>query len=287
MSFAVPDDAPPGIYSVQIVMPNVSGFAEFGDSIFSNVEFIEVVLPATARFQISSETLYAREETSPASFGSDEVRVRVSAFPITATLTDLILGDEQRFDSPEFEDVDSGETRDMTAVLFHQDAPITGIAMVVTGYEIDSEKAYREQINSFTDAFLHYLKIALAAIVPEPGAGAVALGLKGLIELGLAHPIILAIAAAVTLAVITFVSLWAPADLIIEDSLGLTTLDLAHLTNANLPLPPSSTHTSQQGIKVNVAPLEKITNQYHERREYVSDDEESRYEITYRINRVA
>jgi hypothetical protein len=287
MSFVVPDDAPPGVYTVQIVMPNVSGFPDFGDTIFSNVEYIQVVPSSTARFQISSETLHAREETSPAFFGSDEVRVRVSAFPITATLTDLILGDEQRFDSPEFGDVDSGETRDMTAVLFHQDAPIAGVAMVITGYEIDSEKAYRDQINSFTDAFLHYVKIALAAIATGLGAGALALGLKDLIKLGLAHPIILAIAAAVTLAVIIFVALWAPADLIIEDSLGLTTLDLAALTNANLPLPSPSNHTSQQGIKVTVAPLEKIPNQYRERRDYRSDDEDSIYQITFRYNRVA
>ena len=36
----------------------------------------------------------------PAWFGSDEVRVRVRAYPITASLTDLTLGDEQAYDSP-------------------------------------------------------------------------------------------------------------------------------------------------------------------------------------------
>jgi hypothetical protein len=287
ITFAMPDDLPPGIYRLRIVMPNVSGFPQFGDTIFSNEEFIQLVPPANARFQIASETLHCREETSPAFLGSDEVRVRVSAFPITAALTELLLGDEQRFDSPEFGDFDSGETRDMQAVLFHQDAPIDGVAMVVTGYEIDSEKAYRDQINSFTDAFLHYLKIALAAIGAGLGGAAMAVGLKDLLALGLAHPIILALAAAVTLAVIIFVSLWAPADLLIEDTMGFTLLDLASLTNANLPLPSPSSYTSHQGIKVKVTPLEKIANQYRERREYVSDDEDSSYEITFRYNRVA
>jgi hypothetical protein len=287
MTFVVPDDAPPGVYSLQIVMPNVSGFPEFGASILSNMEFIQVAPPATARFQISSEKLIAREETSPATFGSDEVRIRVSAFPVTATLTSLILGAEQRFDSPEFGDVDSGETRDMTAVLFHQDAPVDGVALIVTGYEIDSEKAFRDQINSFTDAFLHYLKIALAAITTGLGAAALAIGVKDLIALGLAHPIILAVAAAVTLAVVVFVALWAPADLLIEDSMGFTLIDLSALTNANVPLPATSTHTSQQGIKVTVTPLEKIPNQFRERRSYRSDDEDSIYEIVFRYNRVA
>jgi hypothetical protein len=52
-----------------------------------------------------------------------------------------------------------------------------------------------------------------------------------------------------------------------------------------LPLP--SEHVTPQGVKVKVTPLEKIQNQYREKREYVSDDEGSRYEIVLRYNSVA
>jgi len=38
---------------------------------------------------------------------------------------------------------------------------------------------------------------------------------------------------------------------------------------------------------VKVTPLEKIPQQYTERREYISDDEDSRYEIVFRYNRLA
>jgi hypothetical protein len=38
---------------------------------------------------------------------------------------------------------------------------------------------------------------------------------------------------------------------------------------------------------VKVTPLEKIPNRYREKREYVRDDEGSRYEIVLRYNRVA
>jgi hypothetical protein len=38
---------------------------------------------------------------------------------------------------------------------------------------------------------------------------------------------------------------------------------------------------------VKVTPLEKIQNQYREKREYVSDDKGSRYEIVLRYNSVA
>jgi hypothetical protein len=287
ITFVVPADLPPAIYSVQIAVPNVSGFPVFGDTIVSNSQFIRIVPSPTSRFRIASETLTAQEETSPAFFGSDEVRVRVRAYPIIASLTDLTLGEQQCFDSPEFGDVDSGDVRQMQAVLFDQMGPIDGLVMIITGFEIDSEKAYRVQINSFTDAFLHYLKIALEGITASIAAGAFAVGVKDLLTFALSHPIILGIAAAVVLVVILIVAAWAPADLLIEDSLGFTLSDLDALTNTGLPVPEIAEYVSQQGIKVKVVPLEKIPTQYRERREYRSDKEDSRYEIVLRYNRVA
>jgi hypothetical protein len=287
LTFRVPDDLPPGIYAVQIVLPNVSGIPELGDPIVSNPQFVSVVPPETARFQIASETLTAVEETSPGFFGSDEVRVRVRAYPVSASLTELILGEEQAFDSPEFGDVDSGDVRDMTAVLFSHQQPIDALVMTIMGFEIDSEKAFREQINSFTDAFLHYLEIALKAIAAGAGAAALAIGLKDLLLLGLAHPVIVLIAAAVVLAVTLILAAWAPADLIIQDNIGLSAIDLAALTSAGFPSPAPAEYTTEGGIKVSVNPIEKIPNQYRETREYRSDKEDSHYEITLRYNRLA
>ena len=180
-----------------------------------------------------------------------------------------------------------GDLRQMAAVLFDQQGPMDGLVMTVMGYEIDSEQAYRDQINSFTDAFMHYLKIALAGIAAGITAGAVAVGIKTLLTTALAHPIIAAIAAAVVLVVILILAAWAPADLIIEDSLAFTLSDLDALTSAELPIPPVTQFISQQGIKVTINPLEKIPTQYKERREYRSDEEDSRYEIVLRYNRVA
>lgn len=287
ITFVVPADLPPGVYSVQVAVPNVSGFPTLGDPIVSNSQFIRVAPPPTARFRIASETLTAREETSPARFGSDEVRVRVRAYPVIATLTDLTLGAEQAFDSPEFGDVDSGDVRAMAAVLFNQQEPMDGLVMTIMGFEIDSEKAYRDQITSFTDAFLHYLKIALAGIAAAFTAGAVAVGIKDLLKFALSHPIILAIAAAVVLVVILILAAWAPADLIISDQLGFTTTDLAALTSVDSPMPDVAEYETEDGINVKIVPLEKTPTQYRERREYVSDEEESKYEIVLRYNGVA
>ena len=284
LTFVVPNDLPPLVFSVQIVMPNASGIPELGDPIVSNSQFIRVCAPATARFRISSETLTAKAETSPASFGSDEVRVRVRSYPIIANLNELKIGDEQPFDSPEFGDVDSGDVRQMQATLFNQVAAMDGMVMTVMGHEIDSEKAYREQINTFTDAFLDYLKIAVTAIVA--GIKASDISLKTLLKFAMKHPILVAIAAAVVLVVILILAAWAPADPIIVDQIGYTTCELDGLTNADLPLPPIIEYKTQDGIKVKVIPLEKIPTQYKERREYRSGPEESHYQIVLRYNRV-
>jgi len=48
-----------------------------------------------------------------------------------------------------------------------------------------------------------------------------------------------------------------------------------------------ATYKTHGGIEVNVTPVDKGPLQYCERREYVSEDEDSRYEITLRYNRVA
>jgi hypothetical protein len=278
--FRVPEDLAPGVYALQIVMPNVSGIPALGNPILSNPQYLNVVPPATARFQIASETLRAHKETSPASFGSDEVSIRVIAVPL---LPDLTSGSVQEANF-RFGDVDSGEQRDMTRALFTHQENIAGVAISVVGFEIDSEDAFKNQIDSFSGAFVDIIKkewdFIKATLAAAGGYQALkGLGVKGFIALG--------IAAAVTLAIDVFVALWAPADLIVEDTIGLSAIDLAAVTSANLPPPSSESNTTSGGIKVTAEPLDKRPQQLRERREYVSDDEESRYEIVLRYNRVA
>jgi hypothetical protein len=284
LTFRVPDDLPPGLYDMRVLVPNVA-VPEWGDVLFSDtVRAITVVPPSTARFQIASEMLHCREETSPASFGSDEVGIRILAVPL---FPDLTAGDAQTPNGGQpirFGDVDSGESRGMVHLLFAHQQPIAGAALSIMGFEVDGEEAFERQIDSFTDAYIEILKdeLKLAA------AGLAAIGgISKLSELGMKGLIVAAIAVAVVLAIDVFVALWAPADLIMEDSIGPTVSDLVQLTSVNFPLPAPSEYVTPQGIKVKVTPLEKIPQQYRERREYVSDDEESRYEIVLRYNRVA
>jgi hypothetical protein len=283
LTFRVPDDLPPGLYELVVLVPNVSQVPGWGDVLNSDGERITVVPPATARFQIASETLHAREETSPASFGSDEVGIKILAVPL---FPDLTAGEAQIPNGGEpirFGDVDSGETRGIVHLLFSHQQPIAGAALSIMGFEIDGEEAFERQIDSFTGAFIEILKDQLGFLADKLDLDDIkkleGLGAKGLIAL--------AIAVAVVLVIDVFVALWAPADLIIEDAIGPTTLDLVQLTSINFPLPLPSEHVTPQGIKVKVTPLDKITQQYREKREYISDDEESHYEIVLRYNRLA
>lgn len=280
LTFVVPDDLPPGIYELQLALPNTTGIPALGPIILSNIEFINILPPSTARFQVVAERLRAREETSPASFGSDEVALTVLA---AALLPDGSTGPLQRLDK-RFGDVDSGENRQINTVVFANTQEIAGLAMSIIGFEVDSERAFREQLESFSDAFVDFLELAWDKFREEllSGAGAVikALGLlKGAIAI--------AIAAVVAVAVIAVVAYWAPADLIMDDAIGYSVVELTELTNANVPSPGIEHLTSPQGLDINVTPLEKGALTYREFREYVSDEEDSNYEIYFRYNRTA
>ncbi len=285
LTFQIPADLAPGVYGFQVAVPNVSTFPGHGPVLLSNVEYISVATPSSARFEIRSETLFARAETSPASFGSDEVGIRILAVPL---FPDLSSGEAQLPNGGaaiRFGDVDSGETRAMDHVLFSHQQPIAGVALSIRGFEIDGEDAFEQQIESTLDVFISILKDQLAFVLDHlKEAGAIA---SKLASYGLQGLIAGAIAAAVVVAIDVFVAMWAPADPIIEDMIGPSTQDLVELTNVDVAPPAASEHVTPQGIRVRVTPLGKIPGQYRERREYISDDEDSRYEIVFRYNRLA
>lgn len=285
LSFRLPDDLPPGLYDFQVMVPNEGGDPGWGPTLFSNGQRIMVVPPATARFQITSETLHARRETAPASWGSDEVGIKILAAALFPDLGTSVPQSPNGGNPIRFGDVDSGESRAMEHVLFSHTQPILGGAVSILGFEVDGEDAFEQQIDSFTEAFIEVVKDVIDFIKDHlKEAGAIATKLAAM---GVAGAIAAAIAVAVALAIIAFVALWAPADLIIEDAIGPTIGELVALTSVNFPLPAPRSYTTAGGIKVKVTPLEKVAQQYRELREYVSDDEESRYEIVLRYNRLA
>lgn len=284
ITFKVPDSLPPGIYSVQVVVPNTSGIPVFGDSIISNTEFINVLPPPDARYTVVTERIDAREETSPSWFGSDEVGLHTISFGLDL---DLQPTPQQSIEFSSLGDVefDSGDHKDITTTVYQNDQPILGLFISVLGYEIDSQHAYNAMIHDWTQYFIDAVEEQAKTI----GSVILAIGVSSVIKLGWWGLLIAAIAAVVTIAVDLIISLWAPADLIIQDAIPLSILDIDALTSAAAPAPPFSTYTTNGNIVVNInqgVPPVKMPFQYRETRAYVSSDQDSIYELTYRYNRL-
>ena len=286
-TFTVPSDIPPGIYQVQVIVPNSVNNPAFGANIESNGEYINVLPPPTARYQIAVERIIARVETAPASWGSDEVGLQVVAVAMNLANQPLAVTTTKFKDVLGGVEFDSGTTRNIERIVFASDQPILAMVLAVLGHEVDSEDAYDREITEWSDIFTDLVKeqweFLLGLITTGGGLGAAinAIGWYGAIA-G-------AVAAAVVVAIDFITSLWAPADLIIEDNIALSIMALDRLTSVAAPIPPAGSFTSNAGIKVNVNTSivpEKIPFQYRETREYVSDEEESRYQITYRYNRI-
>ncbi len=290
LTFQVPEDLAPAVYQIQVVVPNITGIDALGTEIASNSEFISVIVPSTARFQVVSERIYARKETSPAWLGSDEVGLHTLAFPLFqdgsfGTAAPQLV--EQKFTDIQNIDFDTGTARDITRVIFKHDQPILGLVLSVRGDEIDSQDAYDHEVTSSMQFFIDLIKDQSKTI----GAAITALGgISALTKLGTIGLIIAGIAALVTVGIDIIVALWAPADPIIRDAIGLSIVDLSDLTSANAPAPAPSTHNSEDNIVVNVnknIPARKLPFEYHETREYISSDQDSYYELSYRYNRLS
>jgi hypothetical protein len=298
LTFSVPDDLAPGLYQFNVVVPNITGIPAFGAELLSNTEYLNVLPDPTARFEIVTETIWARQETSPAWWGSDEVGLHTLAFAFDTSLQLVDLpsfsdpskrenGQKQLFKDIQGIDFDSGDPpTDITRKVFAPDKPFLGMALVVLGDEIDSQGAYDDEVTSSWDYFVDLVESQLKYIAAAVGAA----GEDLLKNFTWKKVIFEAIALAVLAGIDALIAWWAPADPIIRDRIALSANDLATLTSANGPTPDPTSFTSQQGIVVNVnklIPPVKRPTEYHETRKYVCDAEDSRYGITYRYARVA
>jgi hypothetical protein len=286
LTFQAPSDLPPGIYWVNVIVPNITGNPVFGPYLESNTEFINLLPAPDAKYQVVVEKIVAREETSPSWWGSDEVGLHTitCGLDLSQQPTETNSIEFHALDGKEF---DSGDSMALNTVIFKNEQPFLAIVIGVLGYEIDSEHAYHAQITDWTDYFVYAVEEEWKAAL----AGVTALGgLSALTSLGWVGAIIAGIGVAVVGAIDLLVSFWAPADLIIEDTITLTIVDIDRLTSAYAPAPPQQTYTTAHGIKVDVndtVPPEKIPLQYKETRQYVCSDQDSRYELTYRYNRLS
>lgn len=297
LTFSIPDDLAPGTYWIQVVVPNTTGISQYGPELTSTTEFLNVVPSPNERFEIVTEWISAREETSPAWWGSDEVGLHTmaAAFDTNLQLIDMPdfidpsfrpLAQDRRFKDLESVDFDSGTSRDITRPVFQPDKPWLGMTLVVLGDEIDSSSAYHHEVTSTWDNFVNIVKEELPYISAALGGA----GGDLLKNFSWTKVIVEGIALLILAGIDALIAWWAPADPIIRDTIALSINDFATLTSANSPAPAPTTYDQPDGIKVDVnktIPPVKGPLEYHETRQYRCADQDSAYEIKYRFARTA
>lgn len=267
--FTIPEDLPEGVYRLHVVMPKDDG----SEVISPAPQYIRVMPPRTTRFQIATEELKAIRETSPSWLGSDEVGIKILS---TAINNAGEIGEIQSNDF-RFGDLDSGNTRQMDRVIFDQ-SNVAGVVIAIIGHEIDNDDLYEKEVEEFHKAFVEVLKSEWKVLVGTIGAAASTIALA----LGLSSGWAAAIGSVLMLSINSLIALVGRADLLIEDTIALSSLDLAALTSVNFPAPPTVSYNVSHGIEVTVEAVSKDV-QYREHRIY---DDDGKYRIRLRYNRV-
>jgi hypothetical protein len=291
----------PGDYEICLEVPNPDGKyhnylgePEIPEKLRSRWHPLIVRPKEDITYRITLDRLRCIEETDGAfgsTWGSDEVALTV--------LTGLIRkgSDPSRpedfvIESPDVEnpiwrdkDVNSGSPWLSIDKIIHSGQMPDVLAFYILGHEVDSEKAYKEQLDSFGKNFKEIWKTIFEFVVKNWAA--ISKGIEELAsQIGNYYTVIVvAVIAVITLAITIFIALWAPPDLIIADMISLTPEQIHFLTWPENPLPPSKVLPKMQGIRRKVDPINKIGNLYRERRWYRSNHQDSRYEMDIKLER--
>ena len=266
--FVIPSDIAPGVFELRVSF--VDHESPDGRTVQSTPQFVRVVPSRDTAFRLTVDELVCTEETD--GLGSDEVALTFFTGSIgrdgTVSPPSIIT---RRFD-----DVDSGESRDLDELLF-TGSNFNAVFVSVTGFEVDNERAYREQIESTGEAFILFWTILFDAIADiEDYTG------ETVSALVLIHGWWGGLTSIFTQALATFWALYAPADLIMNDRMVWSAAEIGRALRDDVPLPERSAE-SENGIDVSISLQTRRDGQYFEQRTYRSEDEDSTYRITYRL----
>jgi len=288
IGFKIPLDMPDGLYEISVVATDpISGMTYETPPYYR--PYLRVLEPFSGHFQVHTKSLTCNEETGwDIPYTSDEVAIDVGVFPVLASQRSPSIAHA----TGRFPDMDSGETRDMTLTLLDvaNNSNLLGIVVLIKGYEVDSEEAFKEMNDDLWELYKQYLKEELDLLQDLLERLSSLFENEEIAEFIKAHPIVAGIAAGVALATPLFIALWAPADIIIDDAIALAPEELLEMTAYNFPpphIPPySGPLTTASGIEVEVTDIQKEPGLFRETRQYKSDNEGSRYSIVMEYVRV-
>jgi hypothetical protein len=261
-----------------------------------------------ADYKIIIDELYCEQETQPwDSVWHDQVGIIISGIktdekgnvaPWNAT--------EDKFNNPNLACVDTGDTHPMDLWLlgnkngtgldaYERVTPNMNYALGLTGYEIDSDEVYQQQISSSWEVFkemwssdkwiTEMLEGGIAFVKMLDWISSKTAGAAG------------AIIAAIKFVVTLILSWWASPDLIMKDLISLTPTYLDYRTRLGTKQPKDYEYDVDK-IHVHVIPVtggkklvpasgdEPAYVEYAEKRKYVeSDSEKSTYWLTFKYRR--
>lgn len=288
--FTIPNRIPEGSYKFKVIFQNDTGIG-LTNQIQSNIQYLRVIPPVDTTFNITFKQLDVVQETQTqilwwsTDAGSDEPSITTIAIPIDFDLTPS----EGKIETVKYDDADSGDSYTVNKELFKRNR-IQGLSLAIIGYEVNNEDSYKEQVNSYIDSIIRVVSGVWDKIAKRVASAAIA---EIEIPIG-ALPSITSnsISLVVMGAIITSVAFWAPADLIIEDTINMTFKDFADLTNPNIPFSKVQAYWTRgnpnfnmpskidSNVYVEVLPISKSETEYIEIRKYFSLLEDSEYDIT-------
>lgn len=286
---------PPGIYTVEVLVPNDIGYAPAAGippkEFVSNDIWLDVQPSPDVGYRVTTDEAFCIEETD--GLGSDEpwFRAFVARF-IPAGTSPVTILPQTDFTIMEADDVDSGEVIGLAAPdLFNgKFSPGEVCAVAVLGLEVDGEEAAKENIRGFAEAYGDYWKSFFAITATGADVSVVV----ALLQRGVATAVSIAVGVVMLFAIGligVLYAVWAPADPIGIDVLVFDSVNLYWRTQPGVPLPPGDKQ-SYGDLSTEVTPLSKLPRPggtsalYSEYRLYRSEDEDSTYRLTYRVERI-
>lgn len=292
---------PPGRYSLRLIVNNDINFAvEAGEippkEFASNSVLIDLQPSPNQRYQILVDEAFCDEETN--GLGSDEPWFRAISGAIELPMADTTIQFPpfDRVSIMTAEDVDSGESISFPpASLFNDVIGRKVLGIGVIGLEVDGERAARDQINLFFDAYGLYLnealvQVGLAASIGGGGLTAIILAFTETAAVSTALWVGGVVAGAILAGGFLYAA-WAPADPIAVDALTYSGRQLFDMTDGNSAHIPGESWNRIHQLRMSSESLGKVpavggSSVYSERRHYVSAWEDSRYSLTYRFKRI-
>jgi hypothetical protein len=293
---------PAGIYDLVVLVPNsidwTSPYTKQKPQFFYSKPRPVRVLPMFGDYKVWIDELYCEEETDGP--GSDEVGVIVWGAEYDKKGTVHTWEErEDALNNSALDNVDTGDVLGLSLYLVGslQDYQRVGTdklaySIAITGYEIDSEDVYKDQVKGAWEVFKKMWN-ETAWPFGVAGGGVTVAKLAGWLS-SLGAGIAGAVTVAIEFVLSLFLSWWAPPDLIMKDTLNLNPSTLDFLTHPSTQIPIDYKY-DMDSIHVHVVPQSKKEVpptkkeagyiEYIEKRRYRCDDEDSTYWLKIRYRR--